>query len=113
MVHPNSSQECREPLLISLQAPIFFHKAEENPYGFFCQWYLAPFTFEGQEFNCAEQSFMWKKAKHFGDEASAREVLREKSPKKQKALGRAVRGFDETEWDKGESCLISKLPKGF
>jgi ribA/ribD-fused uncharacterized protein len=78
-----------------------------KPYGFFCQWYLSPFTFNGQEVNCAEQFFMWKKAKHFGDEDSAWCILREKSPKKQKALGRAVRGFDEKEWDKGERLLAS------
>jgi len=96
-------------------APIFFFKDDE-PWGFFCQWYQAPFTYSGPEFpdasngqifKCAEQFYMWRKALHFEDTDSAWCILRENSPRKQKAFGRGVKGFVEEEWDKGLCCDLS------
>lgn len=82
-------------------APLFFHKAESSePGGYFCQWYEAKFTAEGQTFNCCEQYMMWSKAKHFNDSATMTEIMKTKQPRKQKQLGRQVQNFNEQEWDK-------------
>ena len=81
--------------------PVFFFREHETPYGFMCQWYQSPFhdPESGNDFLCAEQYFMWRKAKQFMDDDSASCILLEKSPKLQKALGRGVQGFVEEEWD--------------
>jgi hypothetical protein len=68
-------------------APIFFFEDDEEPYGFFCQWYRCRFTdpTSGLEFSSAEQWMMWNKAQLVGDEASAKTIMSTTSPRKQKA----------------------------
>ncbi len=41
---------------------------------------------------------MWRKARLFADAPTAEAILTARSPAHAKALGRAVRGFDETVW---------------
>jgi ribA/ribD-fused uncharacterized protein len=41
---------------------------------------------------------MAEKARFFGDEESRALILQATSPKEMKALGRAIRGFDEERW---------------
>lgn len=53
------------------------------------------FSLEGYKFSSSEQYFMWKKAKTFGDEEIAEKILKAKTPKEAKKLGRKVRGYDE------------------
>ena len=48
-------------------------------------------------YRSSEQAYMAAKARHFGDEATLALILRAKTAKRQKALGRAVRGY-------GDSC---------
>lgn len=75
------------------------------------QWY--PATFQAKplgtntelEFNCAEQYMMASKATLFGDSQTFKEIMAVEqqsdwraAPKKQKALGREVQGFDEETW---------------
>ncbi|KAB8338917.1 hypothetical protein FH972_021857 [Carpinus fangiana] len=80
--------------------PIFFWK-DDADYGFLCQWYLTPMTdASGQAFNCCEQYMMWRKAQTFDDAATMAAILKERKPRKQKALGRAVVGFDDAAWDR-------------
>jgi ribA/ribD-fused uncharacterized protein len=66
--------------------------------GIHSQWYRSPFTFNGVEFNCAEQFMMYGKAMHFKDYASAKAILATTDPQKQKALGRAVKNYDYEQW---------------
>lgn len=49
-------------------------------------------------FNCVEQYMMAAKAVHFGDTEAYDKIMQEPDAKKQKALGRTVRAFDEMEW---------------
>ena len=49
-------------------------------------------------FTSSEQYFMWLKATYFGDEEIAEEILKAKTPKEAKALGRQVKDFDNDEW---------------
>jgi ribA/ribD-fused uncharacterized protein len=55
---------------------------------------------ENITFNCAEQYMMHAKAVYFNDEESALQILKCSSPRTQKALGRAVKNWDEEEWEK-------------
>jgi len=68
--------------------------------GSFSNFAHAEFVFDGQKFYTSEQCFMWKKAKLFGDEQTAAKILRAKTPKEQKQLGREVKGFNERIWTK-------------
>lgn len=64
----------------------------------FSQWYEAPFTIEGQRYATAEHFMMAEKAALFGDQDTRAEVLQAPNPGAAKALGRKVRGFDESKW---------------
>lgn len=73
----------------------FFFGAE-NPLS---NWHPSRFTVNGVDFKNNEQFMMYCKAKLFGDEVCAEKILRTDSPREHKALGRSVRGFDETKWE--------------
>jgi ribA/ribD-fused uncharacterized protein len=62
------------------------------------QWWPAPFVVEGELFTTAEHYMMWRKARLFGDDATAAAVLEDPSPARAKALGRTVDGFDRSHW---------------
>lgn len=66
----------------------------------FSNFYPVNFTFKSLYFISSEQAFMWCKARHFGDVPSCIAILDAKDPKSAKTLGRAVKGFDNAEWDK-------------
>ena len=53
-----------------------------------------------QEFFSSEQGFMYAKAVYFNDIESAKKILRTKTPKEAKELGRQVKNFNEREWEK-------------
>lgn len=62
------------------------------------QWWPARFVADGCEFASAEHYMMWRKARLFGDEDKASEILSARSAAHAKALGREVAAFDETIW---------------
>jgi len=62
-------------------------------------WNLSTFVWNDIGFNCGEQYMMYRKAMLFGDHETAAEILAEKDPARQKALGRKVRGFVKEVWD--------------
>jgi ribA/ribD-fused uncharacterized protein len=66
----------------------------------------SPFALDGREFNCVEQWMMFSKARYFGDDAIGDEVLREVSPRRQKELGRSVRGFDPIAWSEVSKAVV-------
>lgn len=66
--------------------------------GCLSQWWPAPFTVDGLRFTTAEHYMMWAKARLFGDDAVAGQILAAPDPSAAKTLGRAVRGFDGTVW---------------
>lgn len=69
----------------------------------YSQWYPADMVIKGITYNTCEQYMMHQKALLFGDTAIAEEVLKTKDPKAQKALGRQIKNFDRTKWDR--NCL--------
>jgi ribA/ribD-fused uncharacterized protein len=79
-----------------------FFFTEASP---FSQWYRCVFTAGDDTFGCAEQYMMHGKALLFGDAAIAAEILAADHPRKHKALGRKVAGFDDVRW-KAHRCDI-------
>lgn len=64
------------------------------------QWYKAPIKIDGHTYNCNEQYMMAEKARLFNDQDALDAILKISNPRKQKALGRSVKGFDQNEWEK-------------
>ena len=63
------------------------------------QWYPATFVVDGREFPTAEHYLMFCKATLFGDNDAAKRILQTQNPGAAKAIGRSVRGFDESIWE--------------
>lgn len=66
--------------------------------GPFSQWHPTSFCVGAFQYNCAEQFMMYCKASIFGDEQAAERILKTRSPRSQKLLGRRVERFDEERW---------------
>lgn len=64
--------------------------------GCLSQWWPARFTIDGREFATAEHWMMWSKAILFDDTDAADSIINAGHPHRAKALGRQVRGFDQT-----------------
>lgn len=72
----------------------------------FSQWYDASFIVEGQRYPTAEHFMMAEKAALFGDQATRALVLKAPHPGAAKALGRQVRGFDESIWLENRFSIV-------
>jgi len=81
---------------------LLFWRANE----IYANWYLAEFVVNGQSFNCGEQWMMFSKAVLFGDLEVAVKILQEIHPRRQKLLGRQVRGFDVAIWTVHSEDLV-------
>lgn len=66
--------------------------------GPFSQWYKSDFVVDGVKYNCAEQYMMAEKARLFKDKEAERAIMKTKSPREQKRLGRQVKGFNVDKW---------------
>jgi len=77
--------------------------------GVFSNWYPSEFTINGFTYNCMEQYMMHQKAVGFNDFETARKIMKTKSPKEQKALGREVKNFDSKEYQSVGRLLLDKL----
>ena len=53
---------------------------------------------ERNYFTTTEQAFMWAKAKYFGDQDTAAEILGTYEPLKCKQLGRLVKNYNDKQW---------------
>ena len=75
-----------------------------DKYVFFCKgilgnWARTPMKYNGYDFFSSEQLFMYLKAKLFLDEDSAEKILKCKTSKEAKDLGRSVKNFKSDTWD--------------
>lgn len=82
--------------------------------GCFSNFYPCNIIFEDKEFKSSEQLFMYQKAMYFHDEDTANEILKAKTPKEAKALGRKVKNFNDKDWAYGReyamrTALIAKF----
>lgn len=73
--------------------------------GPFSNWYPAKFSMEtgtkwgNMTFTSSEQAMMFYKAVVFEDESSLIAIMSTSSPRKQKALGRKVKNFNQEKWE--------------
>lgn len=87
--------------------------------GPFSQWHPSNFEYELEadgpklQFNCAEQYMMAGKAHLFGDMDSLAKIMAiqqerdwREAPKKHKALGRLVKGFDIEVWEENAEDIV-------
>ncbi|MFC0096160.1 NADAR family protein [Micromonospora marina] len=74
--------------------------------GCLSQWWPAPFVVDGIRYATAEHYMMVGKARLFGDEAIAEQMLAASHPGAVKTLGRQVRGFDQAVWDAHRFDLV-------
>jgi hypothetical protein len=64
------------------------------------QWHASPFTLDEDHYTCAEQFMMAEKARVFGDDEALEQIFATPYPSEQKRIGRRVRGFDQTTWNR-------------
>lgn len=70
-------------------------------YGGICsQWFACEFEVDGVIYNCAEQYMMACKARLFNDSESLKKIMEAHHPRDQKALGRKVKNFSKSAWDR-------------
>ena len=67
---------------------------------------MAEFRVETHTYCCMEQFMMAEKARLFGDEETLEKIMEARSQGKIKALGREVKHFDQTEWDKCKHTIV-------
>ncbi|MFO0618886.1 MAG: NADAR family protein [Polyangiaceae bacterium] len=70
------------------------------------QWYPARFEVRGQSFATAEHFMMHGKATLFGDDDAARAILGSTDPAEVKAMGRAVRNYDDARWEAARFAVV-------
>lgn len=76
--------------------------------GCLSQWWPAPFTVGGVRYATAEHWMMAAKARLFGDDDAERRVLAAAHPRDAKSVGRTVRGFEETVWERERFALVAE-----
>ncbi len=80
-----------------------FFWGQESP---FSNFHPCRFTLDDKVFENSEQAFMYKKAKMFGDEEIAAQILKSSDPKQVKHLGRLVLNFDNHIWEKKRVSIM-------
>jgi len=77
----------------------------------FSQWYPSEFEYGGIRFSSAEQFMMYEKAVLFKDHDAAKEILKTDHPQEQKAIGRKVKNFDQSIWQKKSVDIVDEANK--
>lgn len=102
--HPRSVEELTRALDAGRRFKYVYFWGNQPPRGggvgsgCLSQWWPLPFEVDGVRFATAEHYMMWRKAKLFGDDEVAAQVLGAVHPKQAKDFGRRVRRFDEETW---------------
>ena len=82
---------------------------ENNVNGYLSNFYPVEFKMDGKTFTSSEQAFMFKKAIYFKDNHNASLILKARTPKEAKALGRKVRNFNQDEWSRVSSDIMEEV----
>jgi ribA/ribD-fused uncharacterized protein len=80
-----------------------FFFTEASP---FSQWYRCRFEADGRVFSCMEQYMMLGKARLFGDAETGEKIMAADHPRQHKALGRAVKPFDDKVWRRERETIV-------
>ena len=86
---------------------ICFHNPEEEN-GYLSNWYLSDFTIDNIRFTSMEQFMMYEKACCFNDEKIAKQILATNDVAKIKALGRAVKEYNDSYWNGVRQIIVYK-----
>ena len=68
--------------------------------------YISAVSVHNVEYTCAEQYMMAEKAKMFNDIDAYQKIMNAETPKEMKALGRQVRNFDASVWNKRAKEIV-------
>ncbi|SIS88445.1 NADAR family protein [Insolitispirillum peregrinum] len=74
--------------------------------GPFSQWHPCSFSEGDVPYACAEQYMMAKKALLFGDLEIHAQIMAAPTPRKQKALGRKIQGFQAEVWQRVARAIV-------
>ncbi|KAB1231747.1 NADAR family protein [Chryseobacterium viscerum] len=74
----------------------------------FSQWFPGKFEENGIVYKTAEHYMMAGKARLFNDAEMEKEILKAATPNQAKALGRKVKNFDPTIWDKHKYEMVTQ-----
>ncbi len=105
------------PPLITDKYVFFFGYEGSEPEVCFQQWYPSPFSDPDSadpqsgdplQFHTSEQYMMYMKAVLMDDEGAAEKILAAPGPGEAKALGRAVKSFDQEIWDANCDALVER-----
>lgn len=88
---------------------VYFYSHTRSEYACFSQFYAANFKDDaGCAYTCAEQYMMAGKARAMGDENTLTKILQcGHEPRQIKALGRAVKPFDEERWSTKRESVVA------
>ena len=86
---------------------ICFHNPNEEN-GYLSNWYLSEFELDGIRYSSIEQYMMYCKAKCFGDEEIAKEILEVTDVAHIKALGRLVKNYNDHHWNGVRQIVVFK-----
>lgn len=81
---------------------VFFFRSN----AYFSNWYPSNFVVDGVKYWCTEQYMMAKKAELFGDTDIQRQIMTCDSQRDIKALGRKIRGFNDSVWFKHREKIV-------
>jgi ribA/ribD-fused uncharacterized protein len=70
------------------------------------QWFVAPFKLDNVIYATAEHYMMAEKARLFDNHELIKEIVQSSHPKKAKALGRKVTGFDNAVWNQHRVDIV-------
>lgn len=86
---------------------VCFHNPDEVN-GYLSNWYLSDFEIEGVQYSSMEQYMMYQKAILFNDWSAAQKIRAISDVGKIKALGRAVKGYDDQVWNGMRQVIVYK-----
>ena len=86
---------------------ICFHNPDEVN-GYLSNWYLSDFEIEGVRYSSMEQYMMYQKAILFDDWSTAQKIRAISDVGKIKALGRAVKDYDDQVWNGMRQVIVYK-----
>ena len=84
---------------------ICFHSPDECN-GYLSNWYLSDFSVDGIQYSSMEQYMMYQKAVLFKDMEIAEQILATDNVGKIKALGRAVKNYEEMLWNGMRQIIV-------
>jgi ribA/ribD-fused uncharacterized protein len=74
----------------------------------FSQWWPCQFSVDSVSYSSAEQFMMAEKARLFEDQEVLEQILENADPGKIKSLGRRVRGFEESAWNRTRFDIVTR-----